>query len=331
LQGDTEAVPAEGWDQVIPLELAVLALGDWTAKKTGQSVFQLILVRDSWAYSLVYRNAQPYHLLRIAADPRTQALRRLAGHADYLRQQTRDAGDFPVFLESGHSWKEDCAQVLGKSPEEIPQPPGSTGDAGSKSGLWHFGLALASLREEMDSHNAVSEWRQDRNLEIRLWDRLVKFSLLAVALGCAAILTEGMRVAWVDSRLDEARAEAERYSDKVESIQGLRRSRQALVDSLTPLRPLWERPAPLDRILRGLAGAMPSNSGMDGLLLREGLGTRPEISFRGWVDDWNRIRPVQDSLRKLPFFLGVELTEQRKESDRNRVSFQATCPLGDSP
>jgi hypothetical protein len=40
---------------------------------------------------------------------------------------------------------------------------------------------------------------------------------------------------------------------------------------------------------------------------------------------------VQDSLRKLPFFLGVELTEQRKESDRNRVSFQATCPLGDSP
>ncbi len=329
LAGADESERPGLWDQLLPLELAVVALGDWTARTTGRSQFQLVLARGGWIYSLAYRHAQAYHLIRVSDRPFDFACKRLSEHRLYA-QEPGDGEEFAVFADLPASAHVDISAALGET-RPLPSPPGYGGGPKPGADLWHFGLALAAVREEGAIHNRAGARRQDANLEIRMWDRLAKTALAALLLGGLAFLGEGARLLSVRSALAGARAQAAQYASRVEEIQALRAERRNVLDSLLQLRPLWHRPTPVDRVLRGIAAALPPHAGLDGVLLRTAGDGKKTVSFLGWVGDWNEIRPVQERLRKLPYFSDVALSDQRQDPSRKRVSYHATCTLAETP
>ena len=324
---DAPSISSECWDQILPMEMGLLALGDYAARKTGNSNFQLIADLGSFAYSLIYKESQPWHVIRIHKEPWGYAQKRLKEHRLMLPETEKSA---PVFLLGTTGFRTACADFLGATAQPLPLPSDISTD-GAEPHAWHFGLALAALQQEYSVHNYGTPENGDANRMFRLVFATVKAGVWAAVLGGAVLLAEAGRYYLAGRALNTIKWEAASHAKTLDTLQSLRNERGARYSSLLELRPLWTRPVPLSALIREITASLPASGALEGFMLRRIEGGRMEVSFRVNVRDWNHIRPMQTLLQKSSLFSRVEFSDQSAAGGGRGVLFQGSCILAESP
>jgi hypothetical protein len=327
-------------DGIYPLPVALEALGEVIAGAEGQPHFQMVIPKGNDVWSLLYLNAQPFHLLRVTGTPQ-EISERLIEHHRYLLAQKRQAPESVCFYvpegdsslreaDKDSEWVFRTWNSIFENHEGLL--PGWKSPSSEKSAFtvidaaWHAGILKAAQRDDFSDHNRApfSQRRMRENLRrLKVVGIRCAWVLFFGAMGYAAFYFEGKEAR---AHYEDIRKAASTHASAVQNLGQLRLKRESVRDSLQALSVLAHSPINLARLARLVSETLPPQSAMDAWMLKPGTNGSA-FHFRAFVPQWESVAPFQEALMATQLFSNVELTDQRKDPDQNRIYFQAVCTL----
>ena len=187
------------------------------------------------------------------------------------------------------------------------EKPGNRGP-GQESPLYlHLGLAMAATKRDYAEHNRVEREGRLRNRSVRGRSRF-GMAMLATALACGLVAgAYALAIRSAQAQTARLSSQASAYRAQVEAIRHLRTERARLLAALAGLKPLWSGPIPWSEVFAELSGALPAQSGIDGLQVererrRRALPVLPGLGEGLERGGWNRAEALRIPLtwRRFP-------------------------------
>ncbi len=320
-------------DAQLPLQVGLMALANHLSEVSEKPEFQFLIQTPKAVFSILVFGSSVFHTLTFQpSDDIKSDLDRLARQRDYGLQSAEVESALPLYVlaPNAAAWQE--LALTHNNWEVIPLPSilniEATKTAAQKVQLYcHLGLRLAQSDLELRAHNSVGS-HVTRSLGYRRDKRLAIYTTLIAALFCLLVGGFfGLRYKNLQQRLQQIDKQSDAHRPVLQKINAYRQQKSAVSDSLTQLRQLWHLPIPWDKLLLEIQNAMPRQSGIEALVVKETQKGATELQFKAWVKNWDHITGIQKRLTESPYFLNVKESEQRKNKRRHYISFNMSAEI----
>ncbi len=333
-----DRAPKMGFDGQYPLELAIEAYGEKIFADKGEANFQFLFRENNFAYSLLFLNGAPFHILKISLGSLKNDQdfeKRILQHREFALNQGKLGQTALKLFYQGEIELQNLLLLQALKPIHLP-PLGNSDEnkiakstspsLGGKSTL-HYGLALVAHQAQYQGHNQSAQEEKNSNYLVR-----TRFQFLKIFAGifvlCLLILS-GLFLSnfLLQNKINKLNASYQVFQNQVEKIRDLRKEKKQIEISVTNLSPVWNLPINWSEVFQGLAKALPHEAGMDGISATLRPDGKISLSFRAWVKDWNQVQGIEKMLSHTHPFSNIILSEQRKESTSGTVVFQVSALL----
>ena len=317
-------------DYKLPLELAILSLGEEIFNTTGFASFQFVFYSGDFIWSLLFCKGSPLHILRITKDDHNYIVDRLGEHKNYLANQFKDQEPFLRIVLSQTEIRKFIDPGLDENIVEHDFNFAKPKEWDTGSALLHYGLALSSRNVEHQKHSRTSQENLEANRNERSFHSFLFVMFFSLLIGGIVSAASWYNLRQERLELTQTMKSAQIFETEIAIIDSLRDIRSDLVRKVYKLKPVWRNDYDWESILNQIAASLPKNSGIDALMAeRNPQGMN--LNFKAWVSDWAEVEEIQNKLSNISKITEVKISEQRKDPENDVVIFQVQCNLEAMP
>ncbi len=353
LKKNNDQSPKMGFDGQYPLELAIEAYGEKIFSEKGEANFQFLFKENDFAFSLLFLNGAPFHILNLSnrslknnvpdlpvksdseKNFKKDFEKRILQHREFAINQGKLGQVALKTFYQGKLELQDFPLLQDLKPSQLPPLEFSEANRGSDSiprpldakGTLHYGLALVASQAQYQGHNQSIEEAKNSNYLLRTRFQFLKIS--SAIFGICLLILSGLFLSnlLLKNKINKLNASYQVFENQVKKIRDLRKEKIQIETSIAELSPVWNLPMNWSEVFNGLAKALPHEAGIDGISATLRPDGKLSLSFRAWVKDWNQVQGIEKSLSHTHPFSNIVLSEQRKESSSGTVVFQVTATL----